>query len=48
MKYYFKSFKISGAEHAGTHLDAPAHFSEGGLSTDEVWFNFFVCETKPK
>lgn len=34
--FYYESYKVSTAEHGGTHLDAPVHFSEGKQSTDEI------------
>ncbi len=34
--YFYSSYSLSTPEHGGTHLDAPAHFSEQGRSTDQV------------
>ena len=34
--YFYSSYKISTAEHGGTHLDAPIHFSRGGMSTEQI------------
>lgn len=34
--FYYEAFKFSTAEHGGTHLDAPIHFSEGKKSVDEL------------
>jgi kynurenine formamidase len=34
--WFYSSYRYSGAEHGGTHLDAPIHFSEGGQRADEV------------
>jgi kynurenine formamidase len=34
--YFYSSYDLGTAEHGGTHLDAPIHFAEGGLSTDEI------------
>lgn len=34
--YYYEAFKFSTAEHGGTHLDAPIHFSEGKRTVDEL------------
>jgi kynurenine formamidase len=34
--YYYAANNISAAEHGGTHLDAPIHFSEGKHATDEI------------
>ncbi|MDX2165926.1 MAG: cyclase family protein [Deltaproteobacteria bacterium] len=34
--YWYEANNYSGAEHGGTHMDAPAHFSEGKLTADQV------------
>ncbi|HET9948359.1 MAG TPA: cyclase family protein [Longimicrobiales bacterium] len=34
--WFYASFAFSSAEHGGTHLDAPIHFAEGRLATDEI------------
>ncbi|MEL7001980.1 MAG: cyclase family protein [Bacteroidota bacterium] len=34
--YYYSAFNFSSAEHGGTHLDAPIHFSEGKQSVDQL------------
>jgi len=34
--YYYSAFNFTSAEHGGTHLDAPIHFSEGKESVDEI------------
>ena len=34
--FYMATYNYSGSEHAGTHLDAPVHFHEGGKSIDLV------------
>jgi kynurenine formamidase len=34
--YFYSANNISGAEHGGTHLDAPMHFAEGRPSADQV------------
>ena len=34
--YFYSSYKISTAEHGGTHLDAPIHFFRGGMSTEQI------------
>ena len=31
-------------EHSGTHLDAPAHFAEGGATVDQIPADDLVCE----
>ena len=34
--YYFGANNFCAAEHSGTHLDAPIHFSEGKHTTDQI------------
>lgn len=34
--YWYEANSFSTAEHGGTHLDAPVHFAEGGLSVDRI------------
>lgn len=34
--WFYESNTLSTSEHGGTHLDAPVHFAEGALSTDEI------------
>jgi len=34
--FYVSKYDISGAEHGGTHLDAPSHFGEGKWTADEI------------
>lgn len=34
--WFYSSYRYSGAEHGGTHLDAPIHFAEGGQTNDEI------------
>jgi kynurenine formamidase len=34
--WFYASYAFSSAEHGGTHLDAPFHFAEGRLATDEI------------
>ena len=34
--YYYASYDISAAEHGGTHIDAPSHFYEYGMTLDQV------------
>ena len=33
---YLLMYDFSGAEHAGTHMDAPIHFAEGKWAVDEI------------
>ena len=34
--YFYSAFAYSAPEHGGTHLDAPAHFAEGMMTTDQI------------
>jgi kynurenine formamidase len=34
--YFYSAYRLSTAEHGGTHLDAPRHFSETGWTADEI------------
>lgn len=34
--YYYAANNFETAEHGGTHIDAPIHFSENGQSVDEI------------
>lgn len=34
--YYYTANNFASAEHGGTHIDAPIHFSKGGQSVDEI------------
>lgn len=34
--WFYASYQYSGAEHGGTHLDAPIHFAEGRHTSDEI------------
>ena len=34
--YFYSAYAFSAPEHGGTHLDAPIHFAQGGLTVDRV------------
>jgi kynurenine formamidase len=34
--YYYAAHRFRGAEHGGTHIDAPIHFHAGGWTVDEI------------
>ena len=34
--WFYASYRFASAEHGGTHLDAPIHFAEGRLTTDQI------------
>jgi len=40
--WFYSSFAFSAPEHGGTHLDAPIHFHEGGLTADRVPLDHLV------
>ncbi len=33
--FYYSAYNFSGAEHGGTHIDAPIHFAEGKRTVDQ-------------
>lgn len=34
--YFYSAYDLAVSEHAGTHVDAPIHFSAGGATVDDV------------
>ena len=34
--YYYSAYQFCAAEHGGTHIDAPVHFSEGSNPVDQL------------
>lgn len=34
--YFYSSYRFCAAEHGGTHIDAPIHFSERGQTLDKI------------
>ena len=34
--YYYEAHRFRAAEHGGTHIDAPIHFSEGGWTLEQI------------
>lgn len=34
--YYYSAYAYAGAEHGGTHVDAPIHFAEHGSTTAQI------------
>lgn len=42
--YYYAANRFATAEHGGTHLDAPRHFSERGRTADEIEVERLVGE----
>lgn len=39
----YQLFRVTYDEHSGTHIDAPLHFSEDGMSVDELEPETLVC-----
>lgn len=42
--YYYAANNFSGAEHGGTHLDAPVHFAQGRWSVEQIPLDRLVGE----
>ncbi|WP_437816170.1 cyclase family protein [Sorangium sp. So ce1078] len=40
--YFYSAYTLCAPEHGGTHLDAPIHFAEGGLTADAVQMSRLV------
>lgn len=34
--WFYSSYSVCTPEHGGTHIDAPLHFAEGGISTEKI------------
>jgi kynurenine formamidase len=34
--YFYSAYSMCAPEHGGTHIDAPIHFAEGGLTVDRI------------
>jgi kynurenine formamidase len=34
--WFYSAYRFSTAEHGGTHLDAPIHFADDGLTSDQI------------
>lgn len=34
--YFYSAYTVCTPEHGGTHIDAPVHFAEDGLSTEQI------------
>ena len=34
--YFYSAYSVCTPEHGGTHIDAPIHFAEGGVSTEDL------------
>ena len=42
--YFYAANRFKAAEHGGTHVDAPIHFSKGGVTVDKIDLNRLVGE----
>ena len=42
--YFYASKRFAAAEHGGTHLDAPIHFSKGGKTVDQLSLDRLIGE----
>ena len=42
--YWYASGSFSASEHGGTHLDAPIHFAENGLTVDQIPLTHLIGE----
>ncbi|WP_420399133.1 cyclase family protein [Flagellimonas sp.] len=42
--YYYSAYNFSTAEHGGTHIDAPIHFSENGETVDQIPLDKLIGE----
>ncbi len=42
--YYYSAFNFSTSEHGGTHLDAPIHFAENRLASDQISIDQLIGE----
>jgi len=40
--YYYAAYSFQSAEHGGTHIDAPVHFSKGKQTVDEITIDRLV------
>jgi len=40
--FWYEANNFSGAEHGGTHIDAPAHFAKGRWKVDEIPLNRLI------
>ena len=40
--YFYSAYRYASAEHGGTHLDAPIHFSRDGDAVDEIPLGRFI------
>jgi len=42
--FYYSAYNFSGAEHGGTHIDAPIHFAEGKKTVDQIEIQNLIGE----
>ena len=41
--FYYSAYNFSGAEHGGTHIDAPVHFAEGRKTVDQIGLDQLIA-----
>jgi kynurenine formamidase len=42
--FYYSAYKFCAAEHGGTHIDAPIHFSKGQKPVDQIPINQLISQ----
>jgi kynurenine formamidase len=41
--YFYSAYTVCTPEHGGTHIDAPVHFDQDGLSTEQIELNRLIA-----
>jgi kynurenine formamidase len=41
--YFYSAYTVCTPEHGGTHIDAPAHFAEDGVTTEQIALNNLIA-----
>jgi kynurenine formamidase len=41
--FYYSAYNFSGAEHGGTHIDAPVHFAQGKKTADQIGLDQLIA-----
>jgi len=41
--YFYSAYTVCTPEHGGTHIDAPIHFAEDGISTEQLALNKLIA-----
>lgn len=42
--FFYSAYNFSGAEHGGTHIDAPVHFAEGKNTVDQIGLERLIAQ----